>query len=299
MLAVLAAVDVAVAIGLSATSARPTPEKQPLTTTDIPDQPTETVSYSPLPPEELGQRMGQIYQTIRTRVPQGSRVRLDHRMVGNDFEIVVELATIPGESEQGFPPRVYCLTCPTDRCRYDLDTYRALESMAAAVPRTELEELSATLGPARPSSGLTLTFVGGASGGKVYKWRDERYCDFGFVATSPRNPPAYDRYDAATCGVGACQVATTGKAVTIENGMDIDSNGKLACLRAACLRAASTVASGVPGLDIELAGDVSIEDGGARRGAAFVIRLIGIGESAHEDYYQRFNRSFVKAARGT
>ncbi|MBT8495844.1 MAG: hypothetical protein KJO07_22565, partial [Deltaproteobacteria bacterium] len=236
---------------------------------------------------------------VRARIPQGSRVRLDHRIVGNDFEIVAELVTIPGKSDQGFPPRVYCLTCPTDRCRYDLDTYRALESMAAAVPRPELEELAAELGPARKSSGLTLTFVGGASGGKVYKWRDERYCDFGFVATSPRSPPSYDRYDANTCGVGTCKVTTDGENVTLEGGMDIDSNGKLACLRAACLRAASTVASGVGGLDIELAGDVAIEDGGARRGAAFIIRLIGLGSDEHKAYYERFNRSFFKAARGT
>jgi hypothetical protein len=238
-----------------------------------PRTPVEPVrKWSGVDAAELGKKVGGIYLAIRRQIGRNKRVVLQPpRRVGDDVEIHVALGT-----QFGYPPSLYCFRCEAQKCLFSDGATAGLEVLATAVPMDDVRALVKSVGREH----VLVTYVGGASAGPVVTKAEVQTCEDGKPTTEVRFPMDYDSYDDAECGTHECELLGSGKRVQIDGGR-IDSNEKLACLRAACLKQADT--SDVP---VKFAGELAFEQGQAYRGAEVVVAVRGIG--ADKDAYGAF-----------
>jgi hypothetical protein len=242
----------------------------------------------------IGARAAELFVAIGRNLDGSGRVRVAVRRAGDDVAIAVSTVALPHAVVQGFPPRVYCLRCDDERCRFDGEALAAIEAMVTAVPAAGVQALADELAAAEPPAPrLRAVITGGASAGRVFRWNSVHTCISDEEITLPRHPPAYDVY-AQTCGAAECEVAGSGERVAVAAG-DIRSNAQLACLRAACLLDASSLA----GLDrgrvaVDLVADVAFEDGGANRGGEIAIVIPGIAAPEAHEAYRAFWTSFER-----
>jgi hypothetical protein len=174
-----------------------------------------------------------------------------------------------------YPPAMYCAQCETQRCFFE---DQGLRQLAALVSPERMRELAVKARGAGVS--LAASFVGGADAGQIPPSRREPACRGG-ARESGRRSGSYRIY-AGECGSEplACTVGRGEAPVALRDGLAIDTNPLLACMRARCLYAASELYRADDFVvDLELRAYVVLDKDRSRRTARVELALV-LGEDA-------------------
>jgi hypothetical protein len=214
--------------------------------------------------EDLGNQLATIYVEAKKQLPR-DQVLVSYSPEGSeDFKITVTLA----EREVGFGDSAYQLDCGAS-------SRRPMCLLARALPMGQLTALADQL--ARGSgeeAGLEVILVGKADSA----WRTEA------------KPRTYQ----GECGVHDCSIEQ--QMFELKQGLIVDSNEKLACLRALCMLAESGIGDHASKLRLQLRGMVAgTGSEPQKRRADISLRLPRVGSHAQAGYASRLWNAFHAA----
>jgi len=253
-----------------------------LVTGDLPnEQPgTERPLWSSVEPGELGRRLGRL---VNDAEAFSTRVRGHFGTEGTDLRVGLDVDA-RGVVEL-YPDGFFCAHCAKQGCYFEENASQALEGLPASVPWDALVALASDLGEGR----LRIEFAASADQQPIRQTTQQRVC----VGTERVGEPRSNTYAeyAEECGPASC-TALNGSAIEMFRSSLIDSNAKLACLRAACIW--HRVSDRMGPLRVALRGEVVDADDSRLRRVSVVISLVGLMAQEHGSYAKRVTAEYQR-----